>query len=87
MVALVVGPERGAEASGGVAALKGIGAPLPQISFCPTGGINPDNAEKYLALKNVICAGGSWVAPNDLIAAQDWDGVEALAKAASQLVR
>ncbi|MGC1503745.1 MAG: bifunctional 4-hydroxy-2-oxoglutarate aldolase/2-dehydro-3-deoxy-phosphogluconate aldolase [Sulfitobacter sp.] len=76
-----------AEASGGVAALKGIGGPLPQITFCPTGGINADNAESYLSLPNVICAGGSWVAPNNLIAAGKWDEIEALARAASRLGR
>jgi len=74
-----------AEASGGVPALKGIGAPLPQITFCPTGGINTGNAEAYLSLSNVICAGGSWVAPNDLVQAGDWDAIEALASSASQL--
>ena len=52
-----------AEASGGAPALKAIGAPLPQISFCPTGGVSPGNAKSYLDLPNVICAGGSWVAP------------------------
>lgn len=76
-----------AEASGGVAALKGIGAPLPQITFCPTGGINPGNAESYLSLPNVICAGGSWVAPNDLVAAGKWDEIETLARTASRLGR
>jgi len=76
-----------AEASGGAPALKAIGAPLPQISFCPTGGVSPANAESYLSLSNVICAGGSWVAPKDLVAAQDWDGITELARAASQLGR
>lgn len=76
-----------AEASGGVAALKGIGGPLPQITFCPTGGINPGNAESYLSQPNVICAGGSWVAPNDLVVAGKWDEIEALARAASKLAR
>lgn len=76
-----------AEASGGVAALKGIGAPLPQITFCPTGGINPGNAESYLSLPNVICAGGSWVAPNDLVAAGKWDEIETFARTASRLGR
>jgi 2-dehydro-3-deoxyphosphogluconate aldolase/(4S)-4-hydroxy-2-oxoglutarate aldolase len=76
-----------AEASGGVDALKGIGAPLPQISFCPTGGVNPQNAPSYLALSNVVCAGGSWVAPSDLVNAGKWDEIEALARAASTLVR
>lgn len=76
-----------AEASGGAPALKAIGAPLPQISFCPTGGVSPQNAANYLSLPNVICAGGSWVAPPDLIAKGDWAAIEALAKEASQLPR
>jgi len=74
-----------AEASGGAPALKAIGAPLPQISFCPTGGISPENAKTYLSLPNVVCAGGSWVAPADLVAAGDWDGITELAKAARAL--
>lgn len=76
-----------AEASGGAPALKAIGAPLPQISFCPTGGVSPENAESYLSLSNVICAGGSWVAPSDLVTGKDWDGITALARAASKLSR
>lgn len=76
-----------AEASGGAPALKAIGAPLPQITFCPTGGVSPSNAQSYLSLKNVLCAGGSWVAPNDLLEAGKWDEIEKLAKAASQLGR
>lgn len=74
-----------AEASGGAPALKAIGAPLPQITFCPTGGVKPENAESYLSLPNVLCAGGSWVAPSALVKAENWDEIEALAKAASQL--
>jgi len=74
-----------AEASGGAAALKAIGAPLPQVAFCPTGGVSPDNAESYLNLPNVICAGGSWVAPRDLIEAGRWSDIESLARDASQL--
>lgn len=74
-----------AEASGGAPALKAIGAPLPQISFCPTGGVSPDNAASYLSLDNVICAGGSWVAPKDKIAAADWAGIETLAREAAAL--
>jgi len=74
-----------AEASGGAPALKAIGAPLPQISFCPTGGVSLSNANDYLSLPNVICAGGSWVAPKDLVAAGDWAGIEALARDASKL--
>jgi 2-dehydro-3-deoxyphosphogluconate aldolase/(4S)-4-hydroxy-2-oxoglutarate aldolase len=74
-----------AEASGGAPALKAIDAPLPQISFCPTGGVSPGNAASYLSLSNVICAGGSWVAPKDKIAAGDWGGIEALARDAAAL--
>ncbi|AUQ59564.1 KHG/KDPG aldolase [Phaeobacter inhibens] len=76
-----------AEASGGAPALKAIGAPLPQISFCPTGGVSPDNADSYLSLSNVVCAGGSWVAPTKLVEAGDWDAIRDLARAASQLAR
>jgi 2-dehydro-3-deoxyphosphogluconate aldolase/(4S)-4-hydroxy-2-oxoglutarate aldolase len=74
-----------AEAAGGAPAIKGIGGPLPQISFCPTGGLTPENAESYLSLSNVICAGGSWVAPRGLMDAGDWSGIEDLARAASRL--
>ncbi|WP_282091962.1 bifunctional 4-hydroxy-2-oxoglutarate aldolase/2-dehydro-3-deoxy-phosphogluconate aldolase [Epibacterium ulvae] len=76
-----------AEASGGAPALKAIGAPLPQISFCPTGGVSPKNAATYLSLSNVVCAGGSWVAPSDLVKAGDWAAITSLAKEASQLAR
>lgn len=74
-----------AEAAGGAPALKAIGAPLPQISFCPTGGISPANAKSYLNLPNVLCAGGSWVAPKDLVALRKWDDITALARAAANL--
>ncbi|WP_282170074.1 bifunctional 4-hydroxy-2-oxoglutarate aldolase/2-dehydro-3-deoxy-phosphogluconate aldolase [Ruegeria atlantica] len=74
-----------AEASGGVSALKAIGGPLPQVSFCPTGGVSTANAGSYLAQQNVVCAGGSWVAPKDLIAVGDWAGIETLARDAAQL--
>ena len=75
-----------AEASGGVPALKAIGAPLPQITFCPTGGVSPGNARDYLSLTNVICAGGSWVAPKQLVQYGDWAGIETLAREASKLM-
>lgn len=74
-----------AEAAGGAPFLKSLGSPLPQISFCPTGGVGPDNAMDYLSLPNVVCAGGSWVAPGDLVAAHDWDGITALAREAAKL--
>lgn len=74
-----------AEASGGVPALKAIGAPIPQVSFCPTGGVSLANAPAYLGLANTICVGGSWVAPNEAVEAEDWDRIEALAAEAAQL--
>ena len=76
-----------AEASGGAPALKAIGAPLPQISFCPTGGVSPANADSYLSLANVVCAGGSGVAPKDKVMAGDWAGIETLARDAAALSR
>ncbi|NNK65988.1 MAG: bifunctional 4-hydroxy-2-oxoglutarate aldolase/2-dehydro-3-deoxy-phosphogluconate aldolase [Rhodobacteraceae bacterium] len=76
-----------AEAAGGAAALKAIGAPLPQISFCPTGGIDLAKAPSYLSLPNTVCVGGSWVAPKAMIAAGDWDGITALAAEAAALPR
>jgi 2-dehydro-3-deoxyphosphogluconate aldolase / (4S)-4-hydroxy-2-oxoglutarate aldolase len=74
-----------AEVNGGVPALKGIGAPIPQVSFCPTGGIGLKNAPDYLALPNVLCVGGSWVAPTALVQAGDWDGITRLAAEARAL--
>ncbi len=76
-----------AEASGGVPALKSIGSPLPQIRFCPTGGVSLKNAPDYLGLPNTLCVGGSWVAPAGLIKAGDWDGITALAREAAALTR
>lgn len=76
-----------AEANGGVPALKSIGAPIPQVRFCPTGGVNLANAPSYLGLSNTLCVGGSWVAPKDLVAANDWAGIEALAREAASLAR
>ena len=75
-----------AEASGGAPALKAIGAPLPQITFCPTGGVSPSNARDYLSLSNVICAGGSWVAPKQMVTQGDWTGIEALAREAAGMM-
>lgn len=68
---------------GGPAALKDLGGPLPTAKFCATGGIGPDDVEKYLALANVPCVGGSWVAPADKVKAGDWAGIEALARKAA----
>jgi 2-dehydro-3-deoxyphosphogluconate aldolase/(4S)-4-hydroxy-2-oxoglutarate aldolase len=76
-----------AEANGGVPALKAIGAPIPQVRYCPTGGVSMKNARDYLGLKNVLCVGGSWVAPADMMAAGDWAGITALAAEATGLAR
>ena len=74
-----------AEPMGGAAALKALSAPLANISFCPTGGIDASNAAEYLVLSNVAAVGGSWVAPANLVAKQDWAGITALAEAAAVL--
>lgn len=71
-----------AEAAGGVKALKSIGGPFPNTVFCPTGGIGPDNYKEYLALANVRCVGGSWVAPNEAIENKQWHLLTELAKKA-----
>ncbi|KPP85470.1 MAG: 2-dehydro-3-deoxyphosphogluconate aldolase / (4S)-4-hydroxy-2-oxoglutarate aldolase [Rhodobacteraceae bacterium HLUCCO07] len=76
-----------AEAAGGPDTLRAIGAPLPKLRFCPTGGITAQNAPDYLRLANVACVGGSWIAPVDAIAAQDWDRIERLARDAAALPR
>lgn len=74
-----------AESAGGVAALKSLHGPFPQAKFCPTGGIDPDKAAAYLALPNVITVGGSWMLPQDALAARDFARIEALASAAARL--
>lgn len=74
-----------AETNGGAAALKAFAGPLPQVSFCPTGGVTPANARDYLALPNVLCVGGSWIADKGLMRAGDWSGIEALARTACGL--
>ncbi len=74
-----------AEAAGGIPMLKSIGGPLPQATFCPTGGISPNNAKDYLALPNVACVGGSWMAPADLVDAEDWAEITRRAAEAASL--
>jgi len=74
-----------AEAAGGVNMLKSISGPLPQITFCPTGGINLSNANSYLSLDNVACVGGTWMLDKQLIASKKWDEITRLAKQASEL--
>ncbi|MFV8782317.1 bifunctional 4-hydroxy-2-oxoglutarate aldolase/2-dehydro-3-deoxy-phosphogluconate aldolase [Microbulbifer sp. SA54] len=74
-----------AEAAGGVPMLKSIGGPLPQVKFCPTGGVSPSNAANYLALPNVVCVGGSWMAASKLVEDKNWAEITRLAKEASAL--
>ena len=74
-----------AEAAGGVKALKSIGGPFPDIVFCPPGGISPSNYQEYLALPNVKCCGGSWLAPTDAIENKQWSIITDLAKAACDI--
>ena len=72
-----------AERVGGVAALKDLAGPLPDLRFCPTGGIGEERIADYLALPNVVCVGGSWIAPEALQAAGDWAAIEANARRAA----
>jgi 2-dehydro-3-deoxyphosphogluconate aldolase/(4S)-4-hydroxy-2-oxoglutarate aldolase len=71
-----------AAAAGGVNMLKGIAGPIPSVTFCPTGGISASNYNEYLSLPNVACVGGSWLAPDDAVAAKDWPRITELAKTA-----
>ncbi|HEY4074328.1 MAG TPA: bifunctional 4-hydroxy-2-oxoglutarate aldolase/2-dehydro-3-deoxy-phosphogluconate aldolase [Herbaspirillum sp.] len=71
--------------AGGIGMLNGIGGPLGDVMFCPTGGISQDNAAQFLALKNVACVGGSWLTPKDAMETGDWARITALALAASAL--
>lgn len=74
-----------AEQAGGAAYLKALSSPLAGTLFCPTGGISLKNAMDYLSLPNVVCVGGSWVAPKELVAAGDWAGITKLASEAAAL--
>lgn len=74
-----------AQPAGGAAFLKSIASPLPEARFCPTGGISLNNASDYLAAPNVICVGGSWMAPADAVREGDWPRITDLARASSEL--
>jgi 2-dehydro-3-deoxyphosphogluconate aldolase/(4S)-4-hydroxy-2-oxoglutarate aldolase len=71
--------------AGGIGMLNAIAGPLPDVTFCPTGGISPDTAPQFLACPNVACVGGSWLTPKDLMQAGDWERITQLAAAASKL--
>ncbi|WP_370980935.1 bifunctional 4-hydroxy-2-oxoglutarate aldolase/2-dehydro-3-deoxy-phosphogluconate aldolase [Agaribacterium sp. ZY112] len=85
---LILGMENGldcfkffpAEAAGGIPMLKSFGGPFPDISFCPTGGISMNNVRDYLALSNVMCVGGSWLAEKKHVQAEDWAAITDCAK-------
>jgi 2-dehydro-3-deoxyphosphogluconate aldolase/(4S)-4-hydroxy-2-oxoglutarate aldolase len=76
-----------AEAAGGVALLRSLGGPFPQVRFCPTGGISLETAPGYLALPNVACVGGSWMIPDKLVKAKNWAAIEAGARATVEALR
>ena len=76
-----------AEAVGGAPALKSLAGPLPKVSFCPTGGVTPKNAPDYLALPNVVCVGGSWIATDADTGAGNWAAVQERASIAASLTR
>lgn len=68
--------------AGGIPLLKALAGPFPEVAFCPTGGLGPDNVEAFLALPNVICCGGSWMVGRQLVEARRWEEIHALARAA-----
>ena len=74
-----------ATAAGGIAMLKALAGPFPEVAFCPTGGITPETAPQFLALPNVRVCGGSWLTPQDAVDAGDWARITALARAATAL--
>jgi 2-dehydro-3-deoxyphosphogluconate aldolase/(4S)-4-hydroxy-2-oxoglutarate aldolase len=74
-----------AQQAGGIGMLKALGGPFPEVTFCPTGGVSPENAPDFLALPNVACVGGSWLVPKAAVNTGDWGKITALAKAASAL--
>lgn len=76
-----------ANVAGGIAALKAFHGPFAEARFCPTGGISLQTASGYLELPNVLCVGGSWLAPGDALAARDWGRIESLAREAAGLRR
>ena len=75
-----------AEPAGGHTYLSALASPLPQLRFCPTGGITLQSAPRYLALPNVVCVGGSWMLPRERIAAKDWAAIVTASRAAAALV-
>jgi hypothetical protein len=76
-----------AEAAGGTRALRAFASVFPEVGFCPTGGVTAENVRSYLELPNVVCVGGTWLAPPALMAAQQWATIQELATRAVELAR
>lgn len=76
-----------AQQAGGLGMLKALGAPIPDVRFCPTGGVSPDNLRDFLALPNVAMAGGSWLTPADALREGDWARIGRLAREATALAQ
>jgi 2-dehydro-3-deoxyphosphogluconate aldolase / (4S)-4-hydroxy-2-oxoglutarate aldolase len=76
-----------AEPAGGAAMLRAFAGPFAEVKFCPTGGITRERAPQYLELSNVVCVGGSWLAPRELVERGDWGAIEQLAREAAALPR
>lgn len=76
-----------AHQAGGVAMLKALAGPFPDVVFCPTGGITAETAPEYLALRNVACVGGSWLTPREAVERGDWEALTRLAQQAAALAR
>jgi 2-dehydro-3-deoxyphosphogluconate aldolase/(4S)-4-hydroxy-2-oxoglutarate aldolase len=76
-----------AEQAGGIGVLQALGVVFPDVVFCASGGMTRSAAKDYLSLPNVACVGGSWLAPQGMIAAGDWPGIEALARDAASLAK
>ena len=74
-----------AQVAGGVGMLKSLAGPFADVGFCPTGGVSPANMTDFLSQPNVLCVGGSWLAPDDLLKRKDWDGITQLAQAAVEV--
>ncbi|MGN8489113.1 bifunctional 4-hydroxy-2-oxoglutarate aldolase/2-dehydro-3-deoxy-phosphogluconate aldolase [Helicobacter pylori] len=74
-----------AEYCGGVKLLNAFNGPFKGVKFCPTGGVSVDNMRSYLALENVVCVGGSWLTPKDLIQNKEWDKITEICKRALAL--
>lgn len=76
-----------AQQAGGIGMLKALGAPIPDVAFCPTGGVSPQNLRDFLALPNVAMAGGSWLTPADALRDGDWARITQLAREATALAQ